>query len=121
MPPRGVRGARGAVVPSGPAASFQVADVQFAGNGGLTAADRAALKDVANLQRQTGGVIRIVGQAPSGVISFAGDETTLAARRADTVAKALTQMGVPARKVLVASVPSAGGYGEDGATVSIEY
>jgi len=119
--PRGVRGARGAVVPSGPAASFQVADVQFAGNGGLTAADRAALKDVANLQRQTGGVIRIVGQAPSGVVSFAGDETTLAAQRANAVAKALTQMGVPARKVLVASNPSAGGYGEGGATVSIEY
>ena len=122
VPPRGVRGARGAVIPSGPAASFEVADVQFAGNGGLTAADHAALKDVAALQRQTGGVIRIVGLAPSGAVSFAdGDETAIATQRANAVARALTHLGVPARKVLVAADPAAGGYDDAGAKVSIEY
>ncbi|TAN79304.1 MAG: hypothetical protein EPN20_00510 [Magnetospirillum sp.] len=126
VPPRGVkgmRGAKGAVIPSGPAASFEVASVQFGGNGGLTAGDRAALKDVAGLQRQTGGVIRIVGLAPSGAISFAGgDETAIATQRANAVAKALTGMGVPARKVLVAADPSGGmGFDDAGAKVSIEY
>ncbi|MDO8605733.1 MAG: hypothetical protein Q7R40_04295 [Phaeospirillum sp.] len=126
VPPRGVkgtRGAKGAVIPSGPAASFEVASMQFGGNGGLTATDRATLKDVATLQRQTGGVIRIVGLAPSGPISFIGsDESDIAARRANAVAKALTGMGVPARKVLVAADSSGGvAFDDSGAKVSIEY
>ena len=125
VPPRGVkgvRGAKGAVIPSAPAAAFQVANVQFGGNGGLTAADHAALKDVAALQRQTGGVIRIVGLAPSGPVSFAdGDDTEVATRRANAVAKVLTHLGVPARKLLVAADPSGGGYDDGGARVSIEY
>jgi outer membrane protein OmpA-like peptidoglycan-associated protein len=125
-PPRGVkgtRGAKGAVIPSGPAASFEVASMQFGGNGGLTATDRAALKEVAALQRQTGGTIRIVGLAPSGPISFiGGDESDIAIRRANAVAKTLTGMGVPARKVLVAADPSGGvAFDDSGAKVSIEY
>ena len=118
---KGTRGARGAVIPSGPAASFEVASVQFASNGGLTAADRAALKEVAALQRQTGGTVRILGLAPSGPISFAGgDDSAVAAQNARAVAKALTGLGVPARKVLVASDAS-GGFDDSGAKVSIEY
>jgi hypothetical protein len=121
VPPRGSKGAKGAVIPSGPAASFEVASIQFAGNGGLTAADRAALKDVAALQRQTGGTVRVLGLIPSGPISFVGgDESTIAAQHAQMVAKALTGMGVPARKVLVASDASSG-FDDSGAKVSIEY
>ncbi len=122
-PTRGTRGARGAVVPSGPAATFQVAAVQFAGNSGLTAADRAALKDVARLQKQTGGTVRIVGYPPSGAVSFVGDDDGGAAQaRANTVAKALAGMGVPARKLLVAADPAGpGGFDDTGASVSIEY
>jgi hypothetical protein len=126
-PPKGVggtRGARGAVVPSGPAASFQVADVQFAdGGGGLTAADRASLREVAQLQKRTGGVVRILGQYTPTAISFANqDPDTVAMARARAVAKALTGMGVPAGKVKVAADPAgAGWFGDSGAKVSIEY
>jgi hypothetical protein len=118
---KGTRGAKGAVIPNAPAASFEVASVQFASNGSLTAADRAALKDVVALQRQTGGTIRVLGLVPSAPISFAGgDESAVAAQNARAVAKALTGMGVPARKVLVASDAS-GGFDDSGAKVSIEY
>jgi hypothetical protein len=120
VPPKGLRGAKGAVIPSAPAASFQVAAVQFGGDGGLTATDRAALRQVAQLQKQTGGVVRVLGQA-SGGISFVGDDETIAAHRANAVAKALTGMGVPARKVLVATDTASGGYDDSGARVSIEY
>ncbi len=119
---KGLRGAKGAVIPSGPAASFEVAAVQFGRDGGLTATDRAALQDVARLQRQTGGTVRILGQSSSGPISFVGgDDDEIAARRATMVAKALTGMGVPARKVLVATDTASGGYDDSGARVSIEY
>jgi len=119
--PRGMRGAKGAVIPSGPAASFQVAAIQFSGATQLTNADRAALKDVVALQRQTGGVVRIVGQVSPGGVSFVGDEEVVAERRANAVAKALTGMGVPARKILVAADPVSSSYDDAGAKVSIEY
>ncbi|OAN52139.1 hypothetical protein A6A04_00040 [Paramagnetospirillum marisnigri] len=120
--PKSVRGPKGSSVPRSPAASFEVAALQFGADGGLTATDRAALREVARLQKQTGGVVRVLGQAPSGAISFAGeDDQVVASRRAQTVAKALTGLGVPARKVLVAADPSSGGYDDSGARVSIEY
>lgn len=126
IPPRGVktaRGAKGAVIPSGPAASFQVAAVQFAADGDLTATDRAALKEVAQLQKRTGGVVRVLGQASPGAIAFVGlDPEMVAASRARTVARTLTSMGVPARKVLIASEsPAAAGHDSAGARISIEY
>ncbi|RAU20149.1 hypothetical protein CU669_19860 [Paramagnetospirillum kuznetsovii] len=123
--PRGtkaIRGTKGVSVPSGPAASFEVAAVQFGRDGGLTAADRAALKQVAQLQRQSGGVVRVLGLSSSGPISFVGgDDEEVATQRANMVAKALTGMGVPARKVLVAADTASGGYDDSGARVSIEY
>jgi outer membrane protein OmpA-like peptidoglycan-associated protein len=127
-PPRGVaasstRGAKGVVVPAAPTSSFQVAVVEFAGAERLTAEDRKAIQAVAKLYRQTGGVVRIVGSAPAQTLN--GDQVSqmmagldASMRRANAVAKALTGMGVPARKVYVGAAPDAV---DAGAQVFIDY
>ncbi|EME68451.1 hypothetical protein H261_18365 [Paramagnetospirillum caucaseum] len=123
-PPKGLRGAKGMVAaPKAPAASFEVASVQFGPNGGLTAADGAQLREVAALQRQTGGVVRVVGYPSPGAVSFAGqDDASVALGRAKAVAKSLTGLGVPARKIMVAADPAASSaFDDSGARVSIEY
>jgi len=121
--PKGVRGVKGMVAPKGPAAQFEVASVQFGPSGGLTAADGAQLREVAALQRQTGGVVRIVGYPSPGAVSFAGqDDASVALGRAKAVAKSLTGLGVPAKKILVAADPMApSAFDDSGAKVSIEY
>ncbi|CAA7627099.1 conserved hypothetical protein [Candidatus Terasakiella magnetica] len=127
VPPRsmrGSRGARGAVVPqSTPAASFQVATIQLAPSGELTATDRATLKDVVALQRKTGGTVRVLGYPSSEAISFVGlDEATLAAARANAIAKTLVAMGIPARKVMASSETVAPvALTDTSASISIEY
>ena len=122
IPPKGVRGAKGVVVPSGPAAAFEVASVQFGPDSSLTAADRASLKDVAALQKQTGGVVRVMGYPSSGAVAFIGqDDATVALGHARAVAKSLTALGVPARKILIAAESAPSAYDDSGAKVSIEY
>lgn len=123
VPPKGVRGVKGMVAPKGPAAQFEVASVQFGPSGGLTAADGAQLREVASLQRQTGGVVRIVGYPSPGAISFAGqDDASVAMGRAKAVAKSLASLGVPAKKIMVAADPAApSAFDDSGAKVSIEY
>jgi hypothetical protein len=123
VPPKGIRGAKGMVAPRGPAAQFDVASLQFGPSGGLTAADGAQLRDVAALQRQTGGVVRIVGYPSPGAVSFAGqDDASVALGRARAVAKSLTALGVPAKKILVAAEQTAtSSFDDAGAKVSIEY
>lgn len=123
VPPKGMRGAKGMVAPRGPAAQFDVASLQFGPNGSLTAADGAQLREVASLQRQTGGVVRIVGYPSPGAVSFAGqDDASVALGRARAVAKSLTALGVPAKKIMVAADPTApSAYDDSGAKVSIEY
>jgi hypothetical protein len=122
-PPKGMRGVKGMVAPKAPSANFEVASVQFGPSGGLTAADGANLREVANLQRQTGGVIRVVGYSAPGAVSFVGqDDVSVAMGRAKAVAKSLTALGVPARKIMVAADPAgASAFDDSGAKVSIEY
>lgn len=122
-PPKGLRGAKGMVAPKGPAAQFEVASLQFGPSGGLTAADGAQLREVASLQKQTGGVVRIVGYPSPGAVSFVGqDDASVALGRAKAVAKSLTSLGVPARKIMVAADPAApSAFDDSGAKVSIEY
>jgi outer membrane protein OmpA-like peptidoglycan-associated protein len=115
------RGAKGAVIPAQPAAMFQVGSVRFAQDANLSASDRAALKDVVELQKRTKGTVRVVGMAAQGPISFVGDAEDLAQRRANAVAAALTGMGVPKSKVLVAAESGAGIFDDSGARISIEY
>ncbi|CAA7621060.1 hypothetical protein [Magnetospirillum sp. SS-4] len=127
IPPKGVktaRGAKGAVIPSGPAASFQVASVQFGKDGDLTESDRAALREVAQLQKRTGGVVRVLGLSSPGAVSFVGlSPEMVAGARARTVARTLASLGVPARKVVTASDSAglSGGPDDSGARISIEY
>lgn len=122
-PPKGLRGAKGMVAPKGPAAQFEVASLQFGPSGGLTAADGAQLREVASLQKQTGGVVRIVGYPSPGAVSFVGqDDASVAMGRARAVAKSLASLGVPARKIMVAADPVAPStFDDSGAKVSIEY
>ena len=76
-----MRGAKGAVPPPAPAASFQVAELVTGPDGMLSPADQAALRDVARLQKRTGGVVRVEGAA------------------AEPVRQALVAQGVPSRKI----------------------
>jgi hypothetical protein len=82
IPPRGVRGAKGAVLPPAPAASFQVAEVQGDSSGRLTETDRAALRDVAQLIKRSGGAVRIEGGLAAGAVR-----------------QALASFGVPDRRI----------------------
>lgn len=94
-----------AVAPA-PAASFQVASVDFASGANLTAADRTAIAEVARLYRQTGGVVRVVGNAPASSLSadavsqmMGGLDASI--QRANAVARELSKRGVPAGKIMV--------------------
>jgi len=114
VPPSGGRG-KGMSAPLPKAqstSSFQVAAVDFGGSAsGLTAQDRKALASVAQLYRQTGGVIRIVGSAPD---SYYGGP--LAIQRANRVAEELTRLGVPVGKLFVGA-----GASSEGTQVYLEY
>lgn len=106
IPPRGMRGAKGAVLPPAPAASFVVASFRPDYDGGLTKDDLSQLRTVAALNRRSGGVIRLDGQIEPGT-----------ARR---IVAALAQMGVSPRKIRVApDADGADGSGE--VRVSIDY
>ena len=100
-----------------------MASLQFGPSGGLTTADGAQLREVAALQRQTGGVVRIVGYPSPGAVSFVGqDDASVALGRAKAVAKSLTSLGVSAKKIMVAADPAApSAFDDSGAKVSIEY
>lgn len=96
-----------------PAASFQVASVDFSSGAKLTAADRAAIADVARLYRQTGGIVRVLGHAPAQ--SFSSNDAVAqvmggldaSIRHANAVARELSRRGVPSAKILVGADPAA--------------
>jgi hypothetical protein len=107
------RGARGVVVPQAPAASFQVAAVDFS-SGALTATDRQAINTTAQVFRQSGGTVRVLGTSGQGYAE--------AIRHANAVAKALAAQGIPARKIQVgADVTAGSAYDAGGAQVFIDY
>lgn len=114
-----------------PAASFQVASVQFgSGQSGsssaLNAADRAAIADVARLYRQTGGIVRVVGHAPAPTFTssdavgqlLGGLDTSI--QRANAVARELAKRGVPASKIMVGADPSVAAMASGGAQVYLD-
>ena len=97
--------------PPEPAASFQVATVDFAADQRLSRLDRAALADAARLYKQTGGVIRVIGHAPALSLRDADAVRHMlgglgaAQDRANLVARELSRLGVPAGKIMVAADP----------------
>jgi len=113
IPPTSMRGAHAAVSPSvsAPAAkyslqssSFQLASLDFSQGGThLTNADRAAIADVVNVFKKSGGVVRILGLSAS---DYTLEESV---ERANTVAAELVRQGVPARKIMVAGDTGQGG------------
>jgi outer membrane protein OmpA-like peptidoglycan-associated protein len=77
----------------------------------LSPADQNALKEVARVQRQHGGKVRVVGAAAgespsSDPVRQMVDDLDLALKRANTVARELTKLGVPARNLLVETARS---------------
>lgn len=90
-----------------PAGPHQVAVIQFADNSAkLDANDRKVLRQVAELQRQTGSSVRIVGHASSRTRQVVDDRhqqanLAMSQRRATAVAQALFEMGVTAQVVQI--------------------
>lgn len=119
-------GGKGMAAPAPePAASFQVAALDFRANSSdLTAADRTSVAEVARLYRQTGGVVRVVGYAPTlaaggDAVNQMMDGLEASMKRANAVARELTKRGVPAGKIMVGADPAAG-MGNAGAQVYID-
>lgn len=85
----------------------QVAVIYFGhGSAGLDSRDRQVLRDVAGIQRQRGGTLRVVGHASGRAAAknalrrrLSNFEMSL--RRAEAVAEALEDMGVPGERIVV--------------------
>lgn len=90
--------------------SFQVATIQFGvGSANLTGEDVRILKEVLNIHRQQGGIIRIVGHASSRTRNMTPEQhmrvnQKVALSRADKVAKKLLQLGMPGDSLFVGGV-----------------
>lgn len=106
------------------AASFQIASVDFRTNSAeLTSADRQAIAEVAQVFKQTGGIVRVVGHAASPAFGrgdavqqvMGGLDASM--KRANAVAMELSRRGVPGSKIMVGADPSAG---ESGAQVFLD-
>lgn len=93
-----------------PSGSTRVATIQFPnGSAALSSHDRKILSDVAKLQKQSNGVLRIVGHASQRTRNMVPSQHALtnlkvSEKRADRIANILKQMGVSVDQVLVAAV-----------------
>lgn len=90
--------------------SFQVATIQFGkGSASLTNEDVRILKEVLNIHRQQGGVIRVVGHASSRTRNMTPEQHVavnekVSLNRADMVARKLLQLGVTGDRLYVGGV-----------------
>jgi len=108
------------------AISVSVGDITFApGSHDLSAAHRGTLSEIAGLYKQAGGKIRVVGHAePQGGADPVKQRIAvlnLSLDRANAVAAALTQMGVPASDITVEAAAQRGGQEIPRAEVFMEY
>lgn len=93
-----------------PSGTTRVATIQFPnGSAALSSHDRKILSDVAKLQKQSNGVLRIVGHASQRTRNMDPSQHALtnlkvSEKRADRIANILKQMGVSTDQVLVAAV-----------------
>jgi outer membrane protein OmpA-like peptidoglycan-associated protein len=103
-------------------AGTPVAEIKFAGEStGLTDKDRQTLEGVLPVYQQKPGRVRIVGYAGGG----SGAVDTLnnyraALDRAQAVAAALSQAGIPSDKIQVEAAPAGASSGESRAEVLLE-
>jgi flagellar motor protein MotB len=90
--------------------SFQVATIQFAnGSAKLSSNDIRILKEVVNIHRQQGGVIRVVGHASSRTQTMPVSKhrevnTRMSISRADRVAQELLRLGMTGDRLFVGGV-----------------
>ena len=100
-----------------------VAEIKFAADTTtLSQEDRQTLEHVATLYQQNPGKVRIVGYAGAG--SGANEQLNsfrAALDRAQSVAAALTQAGIPADKIAVEAAPSEASTSESRAEVLLEH
>jgi outer membrane protein OmpA-like peptidoglycan-associated protein len=100
-----------------------VAEVKFAADStALSEEDRQSLEKVVPLYQQNPGKLRVVGYASAG--SGATEQLNsfrTALDRAQAVAAALTQAGIPADKIAIEAAPSAAEPVESRAEVVLEH
>ena len=106
-----------------PAVGTEVAEVKFAADSTtLSDEDRQILEKVVPLYQQNPGKVRVVGYAGAG--SGAAEQLNsfrAALDRAQAVAAALTQAGIPSDKIAVEAAPSGSGSVESRAEVLLEH
>ena len=109
--------------PSPAAVGTTVAEVKFAADSTtLSAEDRQTLDKVVPLYQQNPGKVRVVGYAGVGNRSADQlDSFRAALDRAQAVAAALTQDGIPADKIAVEAAPAGAGRVESRAEVLLEH
>jgi outer membrane protein OmpA-like peptidoglycan-associated protein len=109
--------------PPPPAAGTPIAEIKFAANStSLSDDDRQTLEKVVPLYQQNPGKLRIVGYAGPG--SGAAEQLNsfrAALDRAQAVAAALTQAGIPSDKIAVEAAPSGSDSVESRAEVLLEH
>ncbi|MHC8509743.1 MAG: OmpA family protein [Rhodospirillales bacterium] len=93
--------------------SVKVATILFTnGSASLQGGDRGILNQVAALQQQKGGMVRVIGHASSRTRTMDPERHRnvnykISANRADAVAAALVRLGVPREAIMVGAVADA--------------
>ena len=112
----------------GSAVSLAAAEIAFAGDSkALSADDRQRLAEVAKLQKEGGGSLRVIGYGRRGFGTDAAQQELQsfgdALDRASAVAQALGKLGVPANRITVQAAPELvdGGLSAGKAEVLLEY
>jgi outer membrane protein OmpA-like peptidoglycan-associated protein len=107
----------------GPVAGTPVAEIRFtADTTNLSDEDRRTIERVVPLYRENPGKVRIIGYAGAGGGATEQLNSFRAALdRAQAVAAALTQAGIPSDKIAVEAAPSGSNSGESRATVLLEH
>jgi outer membrane protein OmpA-like peptidoglycan-associated protein len=114
---------KGSPKPSAPTADTPVAAIKFgADSTSLSENDRQTVATVVPLYQQNPGKVRIVGYAGGGGGAVEQlDSFRTALDRAQAVAAALTQAGVPSDKIQVEAAPAGGNSGESRAEIMLEH
>jgi outer membrane protein OmpA-like peptidoglycan-associated protein len=114
---------KGGQKPPAPTISVPVAEIRFGGGStSLTDADRQALATVVPLYQQNPGKVRIVGYAGAGGGAVEQLNSYRAALdRAQAVAAALTQAGIPSDKIQAEAAPTGTSSGESRAEILLEH
>jgi outer membrane protein OmpA-like peptidoglycan-associated protein len=107
----------------GPTTRIPVAEIRFAADStNLSEQDRQTIGRIVPLYQQDPGKIRIIGYAGAGNGATEQLNSFRAALdRAQAVAAALTQAGVPSDKIAVEAAPSGSNSGENRAEVLLEH